>query len=748
MDRPGLFIALEGTDGAGKSTQFDLLAKKIIDAGYKVETLQFPRYKEESSHFVREYLKGKFGDSNEVGPYTASLFYALDRYHASEQIKKWLNEGKIVLADRFTGSNMAHQGSFFDQPEQRKGFFLWLDQIEYDMLKIPRPDISLVLRVPSEIASSNVDKRGEEKDIHEKDRNHSKRTVEVYDNLCELFPKDFKRVDCVRNGTLMDKQSISSLLWNIVQPILPEAPTKKKDPPLTLKSDKVDIESAVTNTTDNIYALTNMLPPQTIAAAMARLSRRKSDLRQILADEFLYSPHKSEGLLKRVISEYGDDSVQQLAGQYFVVEGASNLLTKKIESCRMGSYLEQSTRYIFFDEQDKNGNYQYYIPDNLSEEVKAMYIKSMDKIFGLYSHMANELTEHILRSNDLPENERDGAFKAAVRAKACDAIRGVLPVAVKSTVGVFASAQTVEHMVEKLLADDLLEVRTAGKKILAETRKVIPSFLERADKAGRGAEYTKYLNKTKQEMRELNNELINNRFSVDMENVKLDNYFPKNELSICADILYEESNLSMQELKNELENIPVSNKAEIINGYIGTRSDRRHKPGRAFENVHYSFSLLSDYGIFRDLSRHRIVNGLVWQELSPRYGYQIPDLIEEAGLEEDYIECFDTSLKLHSEVQRQGFIYESQYSTLLGHRMRWNISFNAREAYHILELRTSNQGHPGYRELAQQMYEQIEAVHPLIAKGMSFINTNSDPDLARLQAEKRKQAKLRKLDSR
>lgn len=229
-DQPGSLIVLEGTDGSGKSTQFELLRQRLLGQGYKVECISFPQYDEESSVFVRKYLAGEFGASENVGPYTASMFYALDRYFAVEKIKKWLNEGKIVLSDRYAGSNMAHQGALFDNPEQRRGFFLWLDQLEFEMLKIPRPDISIVLRVPPDIAAKNISKRGEEKDILESSDNHLTRSVEVYDNLCDLFPNDFKRIDCARNGQLLEKTKINDLIWQAIDHFLPALPSKKKRP--------------------------------------------------------------------------------------------------------------------------------------------------------------------------------------------------------------------------------------------------------------------------------------------------------------------------------------------------------------------------------------------------------------------------------------------------------------------------------------------------------------------------------------
>jgi thymidylate synthase ThyX len=234
------------------------------------------------------------------------------------------------------------------------------------------------------------------------------------------------------------------------------------------------LEQAITNTQGNVYAFYyDQLNPVTVAAAMARLSRRGDDMRLTLLDEFAHAMGKDEQLIKRVITAYGDDSVQQLVGTQFVVENASNLLTKKIEWGRLAAYLEQSTRYIYFDERDENGNYRYYVPPQLNATTKNEYCEIMDDIFALYSTMVRDLFGYVSNTSDVPKSDRDGAWRAAVRAQACDAARAVLPVATKSTVGIIASGQALENMIIRLMADSLPEARQTGLELLEEAR--IPS---------------------------------------------------------------------------------------------------------------------------------------------------------------------------------------------------------------------------------------------------------------------------------
>jgi dTMP kinase len=223
----GVFIVLEGTDGSGKGTQFKLLTEQLKGAGYDVVTFDFPQYDQPSSYFVKEYLNGRYGAADEVDPYTGSLFYALDRYEAANKIRTALAEGRVVLANRFTASNMAHQGTKFSNPDERRGYFIWLDNLEFEMLKIPRPDLNIVLRVPAEIAQGLVDQKEvrsythKKRDIHEADLSHLKRAIEVYDDLCKLFPKDFNCIDCVRDHELMSIEDVHRLVRQRVASLLP-----------------------------------------------------------------------------------------------------------------------------------------------------------------------------------------------------------------------------------------------------------------------------------------------------------------------------------------------------------------------------------------------------------------------------------------------------------------------------------------------------------------------------------------------
>lgn len=227
MQNPlGVFIALEGTDGSGKRTQSKLLASRLKAVGHEVAVFDFPRYSNVSSHFVRRYLNGDYGPASEVSPYTASFFFALDRYEAAPKIKEALGAGKIVLANRFAGSNMAHQGTKFGSLAEQRGFFMWAESLEFELLKIPRPDLNLFLKVPADVSRQLIAKRakaaGAKLDEHEKSQSHLSLATAAYDLLCQLFPKDFKEINCTRGGQILGIVEINDFIWEAIKPLLPE----------------------------------------------------------------------------------------------------------------------------------------------------------------------------------------------------------------------------------------------------------------------------------------------------------------------------------------------------------------------------------------------------------------------------------------------------------------------------------------------------------------------------------------------
>lgn len=222
----GKLIVIDGTDGSGKATQTKLLADRLKLAGFNVETADFPQYGKKSAGLVEEYLNGKYGTAEEVGPYLASTFYAVDRYDASFTIKKWLSEGKIVISNRYVTANMGHQGGKIKDANARKEYFNWLYRLEYEMFSIPKPDLNIILHVPAAAAQKLVDNKGArayvnggKRDMHEADLSHLQNAEQVYLELASAFP-DFTLIECVRDNELMSPEKINDLIWDEILKLL------------------------------------------------------------------------------------------------------------------------------------------------------------------------------------------------------------------------------------------------------------------------------------------------------------------------------------------------------------------------------------------------------------------------------------------------------------------------------------------------------------------------------------------------
>jgi dTMP kinase len=774
----GKYIVLEGPEGVGKTTQLMELARRLQTAGLPVRMLREP---DSQSDLTARALRQLTQDPRyPMNTNTEVLLYNAARSQSLQVIKKSIEQGIICLVDRNYLTTLAIQyygrGDVPDYDAINKIIEFAVNGIE--------PDLCIVLDAPVQMLKERVQDRAQGERFDDLDEAFLERVRAGYlweakqRNLPVVFATDdtetvanniWKLVAetlAVRepgtvsaaaiNEPVSVKQIIEEKKLAVTAAIASSKDAITTDTPLVEKLNGIYevtdagrdfLKDAVTSVSGNVYSFTDKLSPITIAAAMARLSRRGDDMRITLLDEFGGKVGKDEKLLQRVITAYGDDSVQQLAGIHMVVENSSNLLTKKLEWGRLAAYLEQSTRYIYYDKKNKEGKYKYFIPSNLDKKTTKTYVESLDKIFTIYSELVHKLTTYVQDKSDVPEAERDIAWKGATRAQACDACRFLLPVATQSTVGIYASGQALESLIMHLQSDDLIEAQEVGADMLVQGRQIVPAFLERADKPDRGGATIAYRANTAHDVAKIAEEYLpDNYATANTEAVALVDVWPRSELSIVADMLYEHSNLPLKDIQKEVDAWTYEQKIKAFTAYIGERLNRRHRPGRALEKIHYSWDLVCDYGIFRDLQRHRMVDDMEWQLLTPRYGYDTPELIEEAGLTDQFEACFDISLQLYSTLQAAGYALEAQYATLLGHKMRWKVTYNAREAFHLHELRTSPQGHPGYRKLVQEMHEKVAEIHPLLADAMKFVNKGEDEELTRLAAERYTQYKLAQLD--
>jgi len=510
-----------------------------------------------------------------------------------------------------------------------------------------------------------------------------------------------------------------------------------------------------TNLDQPVFALVN-LPEVVKGALFARYSRSDRSLRRLFLEEFVgeldvsgdesidatVGLRRAEELYDKVFFEYGDDSVAQLGGVHLACEQASNILTKILEWGRLMAYLEQSTRYIAYDSR-LGGRFRYYRdPEVLSSSLGARYISDMDRLFEVYADLVRDMTDHFRIRVPKSEGDSDFIYRQAVAAKAFDAVRGVLPAASLSNVGIYGTGQAYEALLIRMRAHPLPEARSYAEMILAELRKVIPSFLKRVDLPDRGEEVGRY----GADVRERLEDLAEDLFTADgpaagSPVVDLTDFDPDGEVKLVAAALYPVTNRSDREVEAKVRGMSVDERLSVLRAFVGDRGNRRHRPGRALERPTYRFDILSDYGAFRDMQRHRMLT-LDWQRLSCDHGFVRPPEVDEAGVGGRFDAAMERSRDLH-EALREPFPEQAPYAVALAYRVRYLMHMNAREAMHVLELRSTPQGHPSYRQIAQQMHRLIADVagHNAVAEMMSYVDHTTEPELERLEAERRAEQK-------
>ncbi len=502
------------------------------------------------------------------------------------------------------------------------------------------------------------------------------------------------------------------------------------------------LEPYVTNLDRPVFGLTN-LPQVTAAALFARYSRSSKSLRRLLLDEFLNDgatippastdagSARASDLFGRVLAAYGDDSVAQLAGVHLACEQVSQPLAKAIEWGRLGAYLEQSTRYIAYTDR-RDGRYRY-IRDRqlLSSPLGAIYERAMDRLFDTYAKLREPLTRHL--DEMLPPEPDAKARTRAIRALVLDLLRGLLPAGTVSNVGMFASPQAYEQLVLRLRAHPLPEASGYAELINVELQRMIPDFLTRLDRPERGGVWVDYLRDTAAALG-VAAEALAPEHEWGPAGMTLVDWDGDGEDRILAAALFPFSHASEERLLAAVRPLDEARRAALFAAAVGERGNRRHRPGRGFEHCDYTFEIISDYGAFRDLQRHRLLT-IQWQELTPALGYDVPAAVSEAGLAATWRAAVGEAEAAYKEIAG-AFPQQASYLVTLGHRVRYLVKLNAREAMHLIELRTSPQGHPSYRQICQEMHRLIDEVagHHLVAGAMRFVGSD-DVHLPRYASE-------------
>ena len=519
------------------------------------------------------------------------------------------------------------------------------------------------------------------------------------------------------------------------------------------------------NTDENVFAI---ITPRQVdrGALMSRYSRTDKSMRRIFLDEFLQNKNRGEEFYNRVLLEYGDDSVAELGEAQIAIEGLSNIAVKKIEDRRIGlSYLEKSSRYVAWNKKI-DGQYRFYRePVLMRSRFGDLYLDACNFSFDVYSKNIDPMIKYVREKYQIEKytfkDSKDGKeklfsklkeendiksaniiYNGSTKAKALDILRGLLPASTLTNVGITGNGRAFEYLLTVLASSELEEERDLASKIKKEIDSTIKAFVRRADDKY-GKAFQNYLQQLKKTSKLVTKE-IKPKITSGVRTQLVDHESEKTAMDkIITSIIYEQSpstsyNMIMQQVKK----LSDEKKTKIINMFTKLRKNRRHKPSRAFESVYYTFDLLNNFGMFRDFHRHRALT-LERQLLTTDHGYNIPDEIKILGIEKDYRECMEKTKQTFDKI-RTKHPEQGQYVVNFAYNYPYFMKFNLREACHLIELRTVPQGHIDYRRVAQQMFKEINRIHPNLSKIMKFVDLK-EYDLERFESEKRSEEKRKNL---
>jgi thymidylate synthase ThyX len=534
------------------------------------------------------------------------------------------------------------------------------------------------------------------------------------------------------------------------------------------EEERLLLNSHFSNTDRRVFAI---ITPRQVdrGALMSRYSRTDKTMRRIFLDEFIKNPNRGQEFYERVLLEYGDDSVAELGEAQVAIEWISNIAAKNIEDHRVGlSYLEKSSRYVAFDRKI-NGHYKYCREENIMQSPFAdQYIQACDYAFDVYSKNIQPMQKFISETEPIDrflffdfiskqetaysnlKNQKDiesaqRVYNSTIRSKTLDALRGLLPASTLTNLGITGNGRAFEYLLSTMFASSLKEMKTLASQLHAELNLVIPAFIRRAnDKYGQALQA--YLTDTRSSITELAHYYIKNiKADKNPYSVKLLNYEDncEAEIKVASAILYEQADgQSLEKITQYIRSLPAYDRKKIIQIYTKLRANRRQRPGRAFEMVEYTFEMFTNFGMFRDLHRHRILT-MERQLLSTRHGYDIPAEIIKLSIGKDFKDCMYKCNEVYEMISRK-YPTEAQYVVNLAYKYPYFVKLNLREACHMIELRTVPQGHPDYRKVCQKMYKQIKHVHPMLSKGIKFVDLRKY-ELERFFAEKNVEKKKRGL---
>jgi len=532
-------------------------------------------------------------------------------------------------------------------------------------------------------------------------------------------------------------------------------------------SEKEELLKHFSNLDDSVFAI---ISPRQVdrGALMSRYSRTDKSMRKIFLDEFLQNENRGEEFYNKVLLEYGDDSVAELGEAQIAIEGLSNIAVKKIEDRRIGlSYLEKSSRYVAWDKK-VNGEFKFYRePEIMNSRHADRYLEACNQDFEVYSKNIQPVINYMQEQEPIQnqrfknskgievsfsklssEDEVKSAtriYNATIRAKTLDILRGILPASTLTNVGITGNGRAFEYLLTILYSSNLQEEKILANKIHRQLNTTIRSFVRRADD-DHGKDLQRYLKEIKIKSSILGKKYLKLKGRkgllvdlVDFESQK------KAEEKIISSILYEQSNgISFREILAQVKKMKQGDRKKIINAFSSLRQNRRQRPSRAFEMTEYTFDFLTNFGMFRDFHRHRVLT-LERQLLTTNHGYMVPEEVKHLGIKKDWDDCMYRSKEVYN-LLRTKTPEQAQYVVNYAYNYPYFMKLNLREAVHLIELRTVPQGHQDYRKVAQEMFKAIKKAHPNLSNIIKFADMKTHK-LERLEAEKRIEEKRKKFTS-
>ncbi|HEY1419077.1 MAG TPA: FAD-dependent thymidylate synthase [Candidatus Dormibacteraeota bacterium] len=517
-------------------------------------------------------------------------------------------------------------------------------------------------------------------------------------------------------------------------------------------ADAAILDRYFTNLDRPVFALRN-LPEVVKGALFSRYSRTEKSLRRVLLDEFINAPdsgfqllagagsgdddmvavRRAEEFYERVLVGYGDDSVAELAGAHIAVERTSTLAAKALEDSRIGiSPLEKSTRYVRFDRPGPDGRHLYYRGAELSHPA---YEVAADALFKAYGGLIDPATLAIRQRFPIEPGETDRAWKSATRAKALDLLRGLLPAGTLTNLGLFGNGRAFEYLITKMAAHELPECNNLATDLHRELALVIPAFVKRAldDRYGRPS-----AERLRRIWQRLQGMAPSARPGAEESSVRLVEHDPDAERKVVAAALFQHSGGAMLD--------QAGDPGPVLEALLADRANRRQRAPRAFEHATYTFEIVANFAAYRDLHRHRMLTQ-DRQVLGTSLGYDTPPTLVELGMDSEFNAAAEAAASAHGTLQRELGPALAQYIVPLAYRVRWYFRANLREIYHLCELRTTPQGHPDYRWVAQEIFQRVSEVHPRLASYARFVDMGPGDELERRQAERRLDEKLEALEN-